>query len=53
LTELVSGKTLEEIARLSARDVEAALGGLPTESKHAAVLAADAARALARASERT
>jgi len=53
LTELVAGKTLEEIARLTARDVEAALDGLPNESKHAAVLAADAARALAHASERT
>jgi len=47
LTELVAGKPLEEIGRLRAGEVEAALGGLSNESKHAAVLAADAARALA------
>jgi nitrogen fixation NifU-like protein len=48
LTELLTGRTLPEIARLTAAEVEAALGGLPNESKHAAVLAVDAARALAR-----
>jgi nitrogen fixation NifU-like protein len=47
LTELISGKALEEVAKLTAREVEAALGGLPNESKHAAMLAVDAARALA------
>ena len=46
LTELLAGKTREEIARLTAGDVEAAVGGLPNESKHAAVLAADAVKAL-------
>ena len=48
LAELVAGKTTVEIARLAARDVEEALGGLPNESKHAAVLAIDALRALLR-----
>ena len=46
LTELLAGKTREELARLTARDVEAGVGGLATESKHAAVLAVDAVRAL-------
>jgi nitrogen fixation NifU-like protein len=50
LTELIQGKSLEAIARLAPRDVEAALGGLSNESKHAAVLAIDAARALVSAS---
>jgi nitrogen fixation NifU-like protein len=46
LTELLAGKSRAEIARLTARDVEAAVGGLATESKHAAVLAIDAVKAL-------
>lgn len=50
LTELLRGKTVEEIARLAPRDVEAAVGGLSNESKHAAVLAIDAVRALLKGS---
>jgi nitrogen fixation NifU-like protein len=46
LTELAAGKTSQELARLSAADVELALGGLSNESKHAAVLVIDAVRAL-------
>lgn len=46
LTELLEGKTEDEVARLAAADVEAAVGGLSNESKHAAVLAIDAVRAL-------
>ena len=46
LTELLQGKTTEEISRLAPKDVEAAVGGLSNESKHAAVLAVDAVRAL-------
>jgi nitrogen fixation NifU-like protein len=49
LTELLTGRGVEQAARLAAAEVETALGGLPNESKHAAVLAADAARALSRA----
>ena len=46
LTELLEGKTEDEVAHLAAADVEAAVGGLSNESKHAAVLAIDAVRAL-------
>lgn len=46
LTKLLHGKTLEDAARLKPADVEAAVGGLAAESKHAAVLAVDAVRAL-------
>jgi len=45
-TEILAGKTVEEASALAARDIEAALGGLANESKHAAVLAIDALRAL-------
>jgi nitrogen fixation NifU-like protein len=48
LTELISGKSLAELNVLRAADVEAAVGGLATESKHAAVLCVDAVRALIR-----
>jgi nitrogen fixation NifU-like protein len=46
LTELLAHKTLAEAAAIRASDVEQAVGGLSNESKHAAVLAADAAKAL-------
>jgi nitrogen fixation NifU-like protein len=49
LTEWLQGKTRAEAARLAAADVETAVGGLPNESKHAAVLAIDAVRALLKA----
>ena len=42
LTELVSGKTLEETRSLSREAVIAAVGGLPQASAHAAQLALDA-----------
>jgi NifU-like protein involved in Fe-S cluster formation len=48
LTELIVGRTLTEVGRLTAVEVEEALGGLRAESKHAARLAVDAARALAK-----
>ena len=48
LTEWLAGRTAPEIAALGAADIEEALGGLKAESKHAAVLCVDAARALAR-----
>ncbi|MEZ5403342.1 MAG: iron-sulfur cluster assembly scaffold protein [Bryobacteraceae bacterium] len=51
LTELVLGRTPAELKTIRAADVEAAVGELIPESKHAAVLCVDAARALARALE--
>jgi len=49
LTELLIGKTVQEIAAVMPADVEKALDGLANESKHAAVLAVDATRAVIRA----
>jgi|ERR1035441_167911 nitrogen fixation NifU-like protein len=46
LTGLLTGKTPPEIATLRPIDVENAVGGLSPESKHAALLAVDAVRAL-------
>jgi nitrogen fixation protein NifU and related proteins len=46
LTEMVRGRTRAELRRLRPADVDAALGGLPAESSHAAVLAVDAIKAL-------
>ena len=48
LTEWLLGKTPREADAIRAVDVEDTLGGLEPESKHAAVLCVDAARALAR-----
>ncbi len=47
LTELVLGKTREELKMLRAADVESAVGELSNESKHAAVLCIDAVKKLA------
>lgn len=44
LTELLHGKSRAELPSLNASSIEAAVGGLIPESKHAAVLAADAVR---------
>ncbi|MBN1177257.1 MAG: iron-sulfur cluster assembly scaffold protein [Dehalococcoidales bacterium] len=41
VTELAGGKTIREAYKISGNDVLEALGGLPEESKHCAVLAAD------------
>jgi NifU-like protein involved in Fe-S cluster formation len=46
VTEWLAGKSRAEVAALRAVDVEAAAGGLAAESRHAAVLCADAVRAL-------
>lgn len=45
LTELLNGQTLEIAHQLKAKDVSAALGGLPRNKEHCAVLALDALRA--------
>jgi nitrogen fixation NifU-like protein len=46
LTELLLGRSRAELAGIGATEVEAAVGGLIPESKHAAVLCADAVRRL-------
>jgi nitrogen fixation protein NifU and related proteins len=46
LTELMTGKTRDELLRLSPSDLEAAVGGLENESKHAAQLCVDGVRQL-------
>lgn len=48
LTELLSGRPAAALSGLRAADIEDALGGLPAESRHAAVLCIDAVRALER-----
>ena len=46
LSEWMKGRTREELAALKASDVEAVVGGLIPESKHAAVLCVDGVRKL-------
>jgi nitrogen fixation NifU-like protein len=46
LTELLAGRTRAELAALKTADIDAAVGGLIPESKHAAVLCIDAVKAL-------
>ena len=46
LSEWAIGKTLTVLAAITATQIEALLDGLPNESKHAAALAVDAARAI-------
>lgn len=45
-SELLKGKTRQQVRALKADDAEAAIGGLPAESKHAAALCVQAARLL-------
>lgn len=49
LAEWLEGRTADELGALSDNEVAESLGGLPPASKHAAQLAVDVARALARA----
>jgi nitrogen fixation protein NifU and related proteins len=46
LTEWMQGKTAAELKAITAGVIEDAVGGLQPESKHAAVLAVDAVKAL-------
>jgi nitrogen fixation protein NifU and related proteins len=46
LTEWIAGKSAAEIAGFRAAVVDEAVGGLPAESKHAAVLCADSVKRL-------
>lgn len=45
LTEMITGKTIEEAARLTRKDLIEALGGLPSRKQHAAALAIETLRA--------
>ena len=45
VTEMAKGKSIHEGQRITPRDVLAALGGLPEESEHCALLAANTIRA--------
>lgn len=46
LTVLLEGRARRDLAALKPAEIEAAVGGLNPESKHAAVLCADAVRKL-------
>jgi nitrogen fixation NifU-like protein len=48
VTELAKGKSLGQARRISQKDVLDALGGLPEESEHCALLAADTLKAAIR-----
>lgn len=48
ITQMTSGKSLEEAFAISREEVMERIGGLPPASGHAAQLAVDALRALAR-----
>lgn len=47
-TEVATGATLEELAEIREARIEEAVGGLPAERRHAAVVVARALRAAAR-----
>jgi nitrogen fixation protein NifU and related proteins len=44
LTELITGKTIQEAMRLTRKDLLNALGGLPSRKQHAAALAIETLR---------
>ncbi len=46
LTEMISGRDVAEVRRLTYREIAAALGGLPPATVHGSQLAADALRAV-------
>jgi nitrogen fixation protein NifU and related proteins len=52
LTELVLGKSPEEAGQLTSREIAAALGGLPSESGHAADLAEQALKSALQIAQR-
>ncbi len=52
LTELAQGKSVAEATQFRAAQITAALGGLPSESGHAAVLAEDALKQVLREAAR-
>ena len=46
LNELITGRTIAELAKITREMIEDAVGGLSPESQHASALAADGIRAL-------
>jgi nitrogen fixation NifU-like protein len=52
LTEMITGRSVAELRGIQSAALDAAVGGLIAESKHAAVLCLDAVRALAAAAEK-
>ncbi len=48
LTELMTGKTNNELRAITATEIDDAVGGLIPESRHASVLCVDAVKALLR-----
>jgi nitrogen fixation protein NifU and related proteins len=44
LTELIEGKTVDEVMRVTRKDLLAAIGGLPSRKQHAAALAIETLR---------
>lgn len=48
MTELATGKNISEAVRISQQDILKALGGLPEESQHCALLAANTLKAAIR-----
>ena len=44
LTELITGKTVEEVAHVTRKDLVEAVGGLPVRKQHAAALAIETLR---------
>ena len=52
LTEMIAGNRRDALLSISAADLEQRLGGLPAESKHAAVLCIDGLRAVLNAGAR-
>jgi nitrogen fixation NifU-like protein len=48
VTEMAKGKSISQVQRISQQDVLSALGGLPEESEHCALLAANTLKTAAR-----
>ena len=53
LTEMMTGKSVDELRGVTPAEIEAALDGLPSASRHASVLASDGLKRLLQALENT
>jgi len=51
LTEMMTGKSVDELRGVTPAEIEAALDGLPSASRHASVLASDGLKRLLQALE--